>query len=282
MRGEGGGYVVEVGRLLDQPPGVFLAAAVVVVAVADPVEAGGVDGVAPHVFERAVVAAVARDLGMAVELAPEQAVGLAARVDPVAAQSGRCRPPRRGGRPAGLPESMPPAGPRRDRPARPAPSAAARRPGGRGSTPPAASPNGSSTGGPARAWTRPRGGAGRRLRRRPGPGRRRARPAPGGCRAGRRSRQDLGDLPGRPASEVATEPDAAQTSTTLSPQTTSWRWRKASQSRPERSAASRGKLFIAARARRRGRPGRARRAGGRRRRSAPARRWRGRGSSPGR
>ena len=70
--------VVEVGRLLDQPPGVLLAVAVVVVAVADPVEVGAVEGVAPDVLERAVVAAVGGDLGVAVELAAEELVGLAA------------------------------------------------------------------------------------------------------------------------------------------------------------------------------------------------------------
>ena len=77
--------MIQVGRLLDEPPGVFLAAAVVVVAVADPVEPGGVDRVPPHVLERAVVAAVLRDLGVAVEVAAEQAVGLAAGLDPVVA-----------------------------------------------------------------------------------------------------------------------------------------------------------------------------------------------------
>jgi hypothetical protein len=71
------GVVVEVGGLLDQPPGVLLAAAVVVVAVADPVEVGRVQRVAPHVLQRAVVAAVLRDLGVAVELAAQELVRLA-------------------------------------------------------------------------------------------------------------------------------------------------------------------------------------------------------------
>ena len=69
------GLSVQVGRFLDQPPGVFLAAAVIVVAVADPVEGGGIERVAPHVFERSVGTAVRGDLGVAVELAAEQAVG---------------------------------------------------------------------------------------------------------------------------------------------------------------------------------------------------------------
>ena len=94
--GERGGNVVELGRLLDQPPGVLLAAAVVVVAVADPVEAGAVDRVAPHVLEGTVAAAVHRDLGVAVELAAEELVGLAAGVDAVIRAPGRCRRPRWG------------------------------------------------------------------------------------------------------------------------------------------------------------------------------------------
>jgi len=42
------------------------ASAVVVISAAEPVHRGHVDGVTPHVFERAVVAAVAADLGVAV------------------------------------------------------------------------------------------------------------------------------------------------------------------------------------------------------------------------
>src|SRR5206468_8631006 len=57
-----------VGRLLRQPPGVFAMAAVVVITAAEPVHRGDVDGVAPHVFERTIIAAVAADLRMAMEL----------------------------------------------------------------------------------------------------------------------------------------------------------------------------------------------------------------------
>ena len=74
---------IKIGGFLDQPPGVLLAAAVVVVAVADPVERRGINRIAPHVFKRAVGAAVRGDLGMPVELAAQQAVILAAGLDAI-------------------------------------------------------------------------------------------------------------------------------------------------------------------------------------------------------
>src|SRR5262249_55496912 len=77
--------VVGVGRLLDQPPRVFAAAAAVVIAVADPVHRRGVDGVAPHVFERTVGTAVPGNLRVPVELAAQQLVFLAAGFDAVLA-----------------------------------------------------------------------------------------------------------------------------------------------------------------------------------------------------
>ncbi len=82
-RREAAGDVVGVGRLLRQPPRVFAAGAVVVVAVADPVHVGHVDAVAPHVFERAVGAAVPGSLRVPVELAAQELVLLAAGVDAI-------------------------------------------------------------------------------------------------------------------------------------------------------------------------------------------------------
>src|SRR5437867_402130 len=63
--------VIGVGRLLDQPPGVFTAAAAVVIAVADPVHSGGVNAVAPHVFQRTIGATVPGNLRMSMEFAAE-------------------------------------------------------------------------------------------------------------------------------------------------------------------------------------------------------------------
>ena len=87
------GNVVDVGGLLDDPPGILAAAAAVVVAVADPVQIGGVQGVAPHVFQRAVAAAVHGNFGVPVELAAQQTIFLAAGLDHVVAH-----PPHVGGR----------------------------------------------------------------------------------------------------------------------------------------------------------------------------------------
>ena len=66
-------------------------AAVVVIAVAEPVHAGDVDGVAPHVFQRAVVAAVAADLGVAMELAADDLQVLAADAAAIARERARSR-----------------------------------------------------------------------------------------------------------------------------------------------------------------------------------------------
>ena len=96
-RDELGGVVVEVGHLLDQPPHVFVAEAVVVVAVAHPVVAGGVERVPPGVFEQAVLVVVRGVLGVAVELAAEQPQRLAAVPRPGRRGSARCRRPRSGG-----------------------------------------------------------------------------------------------------------------------------------------------------------------------------------------
>ena len=63
--------MIGVGELLREPPGIFAAAAVVVIAVADPVELDGVDGVAEHVFEGAVGSAVPGDFGVAMVLAAQ-------------------------------------------------------------------------------------------------------------------------------------------------------------------------------------------------------------------
>ncbi len=51
-RREGAADLEDVGRLLRDPPGVLAAVAVVVVAVADPVQRRGVDAVAPHVHQQ--------------------------------------------------------------------------------------------------------------------------------------------------------------------------------------------------------------------------------------
>ena len=75
---ERAGQAEGVGGFLREPPGVFAVAAVVVIAAAEPIHAGDVDGVAPHVFERAVVAAVAADFGVAVEFAADDLQVLAA------------------------------------------------------------------------------------------------------------------------------------------------------------------------------------------------------------
>src|SRR5689334_7514422 len=66
---EGVGDGEEGDRLLRGPPGVFAAVAVVMIAVPDPIQTRGVDGVAPHVEETAVAAAVGGELGVAVEFA---------------------------------------------------------------------------------------------------------------------------------------------------------------------------------------------------------------------
>ncbi len=70
--------VIRVGELLRQPPRILAAGAVVVVAVADPVEGNGVDGVAEHVFERAVRRAVPGNFRVPMKLAAQEAIGLAA------------------------------------------------------------------------------------------------------------------------------------------------------------------------------------------------------------
>ena len=230
--------MVEVGRLLDQPPGVFLAAAVVVVAVADPVEVGGVEGVAPHVFERPVGAAVLRDLGVPVELAPEELIGLAAGPDPVVAHPGDV------GRLVGVDRG-------RD----------GRRLGSR------------RTGSAARAGEVERGdlevvvdhplgrpgvgvvpaaefGGRLDLAAEPAVGAvegqdravRGSAPGPGGCRAGCRSGGGAaGSTRPSPSRAVAYPTQTPPTTiTVLLPQMASWRWRNASQGRPSRSTASRG------------------------------------------
>ena len=80
--------MVELHGLLSDPPGVFLAVAVIVIAVADPVEPGAVDRIAPHVLEGTVAAAVHGDLGVAVEITAEGPVRLAADLDAMIAHAG--------------------------------------------------------------------------------------------------------------------------------------------------------------------------------------------------
>ena len=75
--------MVGVGKLLRQPPRVFAACPVVVIGVADPVQGCRIDGIAEHVFERAVRAAVPGNLRVTVELTAQQLVFLATGLDPV-------------------------------------------------------------------------------------------------------------------------------------------------------------------------------------------------------
>src|SRR5882724_615002 len=75
------------GRFLRQPPGILAVAAVAVIAAAAPIHGGDVDRVAPHVFERAVVSAVAADLSVAVELAADDPQLLAAHTRPIVADA---------------------------------------------------------------------------------------------------------------------------------------------------------------------------------------------------
>src|SRR5436190_791649 len=57
---------------LNQPPRVFAAAAVVVIAVPQPIHRSNVDRVTPHVLDRPVIAAVAADFRVTVKLAPHE------------------------------------------------------------------------------------------------------------------------------------------------------------------------------------------------------------------
>src|SRR5438477_7072196 len=60
--------VKNVSEFLLYPPGVLAAAAVIVIAAADPIHRAGVDRVAPLIEQRTIVASIHRDLAMAVEL----------------------------------------------------------------------------------------------------------------------------------------------------------------------------------------------------------------------
>src|SRR5205085_8833450 len=73
---------------LGGPPGIFAAGAVVVVAVADPIEVGGVDGVAPHVEQAAIVSAVGGELGVAVEFAAPDAQRFVAEGEAIVVHGG--------------------------------------------------------------------------------------------------------------------------------------------------------------------------------------------------
>ena len=79
---EPGRIVVDVHGLLRDPPGILVAEAVVVVAVAQPIHVGRVLGVAPHVLQRAVAVAMGRVFGVAMELAAGEEIGLAAALHP--------------------------------------------------------------------------------------------------------------------------------------------------------------------------------------------------------
>ena len=86
-RDEAGRMVDDVGHFLDLPPHVLAAVAVVVVAVAHPVQVPGVQGVAPAILEQAVDVAVGAVLGVPVELAAQQLELLAADLDAVGARA---------------------------------------------------------------------------------------------------------------------------------------------------------------------------------------------------
>src|SRR5262249_55631724 len=79
--------LIGVGELLRKPPGIFTAGAIVVVAIADPIHLGGVDGVAEHVLERAVGRAIPGDFGVAMVLAAQVLIRLAAGLDAMLAHA---------------------------------------------------------------------------------------------------------------------------------------------------------------------------------------------------
>ena len=62
------GRVEDVGELLADPPGVFAAGPVIVIATAHPIERSGIQDVAVLIQDRAVVTAIHGDLAMAVKL----------------------------------------------------------------------------------------------------------------------------------------------------------------------------------------------------------------------
>src|SRR4051794_34069596 len=84
---ETAGQAEGVGGFLREPPGVLAVAAVVVIAAAEPVHGGDIDSIAPHVFERSVVAAVAADFGVAVEFTADDLQVLAVDIRPVGADT---------------------------------------------------------------------------------------------------------------------------------------------------------------------------------------------------
>src|SRR5258708_14491180 len=65
--------VEKVGEFLRCPPGIFPAAAIIVVAASYPVQCARIQAVAPLLQNRSVIGAVARNLTMAVELPPHDA-----------------------------------------------------------------------------------------------------------------------------------------------------------------------------------------------------------------
>src|SRR5262249_11921844 len=69
------------------PPGIFAAHAVVVVAVADPVHARGVNRIAEHVLQRPIRPAVPAHLRVSVKLAAQDAILLAAGFDAMLANA---------------------------------------------------------------------------------------------------------------------------------------------------------------------------------------------------
>ncbi len=85
-RDESSGAVEDVGELLRNPPRIFAARAVVVIAAAGPIHVGGVDEVAVLVDDRAVVSAVHGNLAVAVKFAAKDAQGTGRGLQPVVAQ----------------------------------------------------------------------------------------------------------------------------------------------------------------------------------------------------
>ena len=81
---KGSRCVVNVARLLLQPPHVVLPDGVVVIAGTDPVHARHVEPVAPDFFEWPIPIPMRRELGVAVKFSPQELQALAAELHPPA------------------------------------------------------------------------------------------------------------------------------------------------------------------------------------------------------
>src|ERR1700744_1143839 len=68
-RGECVSEIEGIRGLLDQPPCVFTPGAVVMITVADPIEGSDVNRITPHVLKGSIIASIAADFRVAMELA---------------------------------------------------------------------------------------------------------------------------------------------------------------------------------------------------------------------